>query len=124
MTGSGSRPVGCEVLQGGMVYDVDGLTVVRLDAAVEVPVDFGIISACPNPFNVSTTITYGLPFASRVSLVVFDLSGRRIAMLLEGHKQPGIHTTTLTVTNLPSGLYFVRLETSEKVFTQKVILIR
>ncbi|NQT33959.1 T9SS type A sorting domain-containing protein [bacterium] len=78
----------------------------------------------PNPFNSMTTISYCLPYPGFVSLQVYNLSGQRITTLFEGCKQSGIHTTTLTANNLPSGLYFVRLKASDQVFTQKIMLIR
>ena len=83
-----------------------------------------ILSSHPNPFNSSTTITYGLPVPSEVFLRLYDMSGRDVRTLFEGNKQPGVHTTTLFANDLPSGLYFVRLETSSNVMTRKVILVR
>jgi len=98
------------VLEGQPVYRTDGLLVVRLEGSSVVPDEFGIVSAYPNPFNAATTITYSLSSASRLSVQVFDPTGRRMSTLFEGYQQPGIHTRTLIATNLPSGLYFVRLE--------------
>jgi len=89
-----------------------------------VPSEFCISSIHPNPFNSTTLITYNLPFASLVSLQLYDLTGRRVATLFDNNQTPGIHTATLTANNLPSGLYFVHLKASDKVFTQKVMLIR
>ncbi|NQU05351.1 MAG: T9SS type A sorting domain-containing protein, partial [Calditrichaeota bacterium] len=43
---------------------------------------------------------------------------------VNGYLQPGFHYTILNAADLPSGLYFVRLKASDKVFTQKVMLIR
>ncbi len=103
----------------------EGILSIDDDSFDRVPVEFGIVSAFPNPFNATTTITYGLPFASQVSLQLYDITGRNIKTLFEGHKQPGIYTTILTADNLPSGLYFVRLEGSGEVArTVKMTLIR
>jgi len=88
------------------------------------PKEFYLGKPYPNPFNSMTRITYGLPLASRVYLKLFDLSGRELMTKNEGNKQAGNHTLTLNVTDLPSGLYFVRLKAAEKVFTRKVMLIR
>ncbi len=87
------------------------------------PCVFILFPAYPNPFNSTTTIRYGLPYPSNVSIQVYNPSGQRIGTLFEGYRQAGIHTTTLPATNLPSGLYFVQLE-SDELFTQKVMLIR
>jgi len=89
-----------------------------------IPVEFGLEPAYPNPFNSTTTISYVLPYPSQVSLQIYNLSGQRITTLFDGYRQAGIYTTNLYANDLPSGLYFVRLEASEKVATQKVMLIR
>jgi hypothetical protein len=47
-----------------------------------------------------------------------------VATLFDDYRKPGIHTANLTASDLPSGLYFVRLNASDQVFTQKVMLIR
>ena len=78
----------------------------------------------PNPFNSTTTIRYGVPIPSHVTLQVYNIAGQQISTLFEGYRQRGIYTTTLTATNLQSGLYFVRLNANDEVFTQKVMLIR
>ena len=86
--------------------------------------EFTISSIHPNPFNSTTTITYGLPVASNVSLKLFDLTGRLIQTLVEGEEQAGVKTTIVNAAELPSGLYFARLSASGKVFTRKVMLVR
>jgi hypothetical protein len=89
-----------------------------------IPTEFGITSLYPNPFNATTTISYSLPVASPVSLALYDLSGREVRTLKEGNQQAGVHPTIMTAADLPSGLYFVRLKASDRVFTQKITLIR
>ena len=89
-----------------------------------IPEHFDLIGIYPNPFNASTTITYGLPVVSRVSLQLYDLSGREIRTLVDSNKQAGVHRTILNASDLPSGLYFVKLKASDQVFTRKVMLIR
>ncbi|MCF7809898.1 T9SS type A sorting domain-containing protein [bacterium] len=90
----------------------------------DIPVDFGIVSAYPNPFNSTTSITYGLDKSAPTRLTLYDLSGQQVTTLFEGYKQAGFHTANLSANDLPSGLYFIQLEASNQVFTQKVMLIR
>ncbi|MDP8239077.1 MAG: T9SS type A sorting domain-containing protein [Candidatus Hatepunaea meridiana] len=90
----------------------------------QTPVSFSLLPAFPNPFNSTTTIRYSLPFQTHVSLGVYNPLGKRINTLFEGYRESGIHTTNLTVNNLPSGLYFVRLNASDQMFTRKVMLIK
>ena len=120
----GRHSVNYESLSGNSLYHTDGLWVVKLIEGSEIPSEFQIVSTYPNPFNASTTITYSLPKAANVELKLFDLTGREITTLVSGNKQPGVHTATLTATDMPSGLYFVRLEASEHTLTRKVMLIR
>lgn len=80
--------------------------------------------AFPNPFNATTIITYELPTALSMSLKVFDLSGREVRTMFEGYRQAGSHTATMTADNLPSGIYFVRLEASNFSVARKLILVK
>jgi len=101
----------------------------RIPQDVEVSLDpvvnqFGIVSVYPNPFNTTAIIRFGLPYPGNVSLQVYNLAGQQVTTLYKGHMQAGMHSKTLTASDLPSGLYFVRLKASDQVFTQKVMLIR
>jgi hypothetical protein len=101
---------------------------VEPDAVVEnqpdLPTEFSISGVHPNPFNSTATITYALPVAAPVSLRLYDLSGRQVMTLAEGSRQAGVHRTILNAADLPSGLYFIRLEAAEYLGTRKVMLIR
>ena len=79
----------------------------------------------PNPFNPSTTIRYGVPRASRIRVVVFDVLGRPVATLIDGWEQPGYHDIRFDATGLASGVYFYRL-LADGVFTpaRKILLLR
>jgi len=89
-----------------------------------VPELFYLASAYPNPFNSTTTITYGLTVASDVSLNLYDLSGQLVMALLSGREEAGVHKILLNAMNLPSGVYFIRLVAAEHVTTQKIMLLR
>jgi hypothetical protein len=83
----------------------------------------------PNPFNPSTTITIGLPAASDVTLSVFDVGGRRVATIVDGTVPAGYRSYTWhgldnNGRRVGSGVYFCRLETSGKVFTNKMLLLK
>ncbi len=82
------------------------------------------IEAYPNPFNSTTTIEYVLPFASEVTLNLYNLSGQRVETLVDGRLQAGVHRTILNAGDMASGLYFVKLEGVGKAFTQKIMLVK
>ncbi len=88
------------------------------------PDEFILFPAHPNPFNSRTTINYDIPSHSNISLEIYNPLGQRVQTLFEGEKQAGTHSVTLTAGDLPSGLYFVRLEASDQLTTQKIMLIK
>ncbi|MCF7809749.1 T9SS type A sorting domain-containing protein [bacterium] len=90
----------------------------------DIPIEFGLCEAYPNPFNSTTTISFGLDKSAPTRMALYDLSGREVVTLFEGFKQAGCHTATLTAGNLASGLYFVRLEAGGFSQSRKLMLIR
>ncbi|MCF7810794.1 T9SS type A sorting domain-containing protein [bacterium] len=90
----------------------------------DIPVDFGIVSAYPNPFNSAIRIGFNLKSAQEVVIHAHDTKGRVIAEINQGYYQAGQHQITWDAQTFVSGLYFVRMEASDKVFTRKVMLIR
>ena len=83
-----------------------------------------LASNYPNPFNLSTRITYALPAAGPVRLVIYDALGRAVAMLADGPKPAGRHTVTWDARNRPSGTYFYRLEAGDLLLTRAMLLLR
>ena len=121
---SGNYAYVADAESGLLILDVSDYTGVDAESSDPTPTEFNLFAAFPNPFNASTTISYGLPYPGNVSLQIYNTSGQQITTLFEGYRQPGIHTSILTADNLPSGLYFVRLKAFDKVFTRKIMLIR
>jgi cytochrome c peroxidase len=78
----------------------------------------------PNPFNPSTAISYYLPKADNVRMQVFDVSGRKVATLVDGWNEAGEHRVEFTATNLTSGVYFVRFLSGTENLTTKLVLLR
>ena len=78
----------------------------------------------PNPFNPQTIITYSIPVSELVSLKVFDALGREIRMLVSERQTPGTHSVTFDGGNLPSGVYFYRLQAGSYSATRKLVLLK
>ncbi len=77
----------------------------------------------PNPFSQETTIEFSLPETTKVHLEVFDLTGKSIAIILN-HKAmgKGLHQTTFDASQLPDGIYALRINTKNETITQKMIV--
>jgi len=78
----------------------------------------------PNPFNPVTNIRYELPQQQEVRLEVFNVLGRRVAVLVSGSQQAGHHTIQFDASRLASGMYLYRLQTGNVVLTQKMMLVK
>jgi hypothetical protein len=89
-----------------------------------VPLEFGISSVQPNPFNSSCVINYQIDKPSKTTLTTFDITGRKVAELVNDRNQPGSYKAVWDADNATTGVYFVRLSNGERVFTRKLILVR
>ena len=79
------------------------------EVIVGIPTQFSISQNYPNPFNPSTKINYDLPFDSKVSIVMFDMTGRQVAEILNTTQQAGYQTVQFNASNLSSGTYFYQI---------------
>jgi len=89
-----------------------------------VPHQYVLEGNYPNPFNVHTTIRFGLPESAQVRLVVFDVLGREVRVLLDGTREAGTHEVTFDASDLPSGTYLYRLETPRGSFVRAMLLAK
>ena len=69
-------------------------------------------------------ISYQLPVASSVKLVVHDMLGREVAKLVNDKKSPGSYIVKFDASGIPSGMYFYRLTAWSFVQTRKLIVVR
>jgi hypothetical protein len=88
------------------------------------PRSFALEQNHPNPFNSSTLIRYALPGPGQVRLEVFDLLGRRVALLEEGRRESGPHQVVFAAGTLGNGLYLCRLTGDTWTRTKKMVLIK
>lgn len=90
----------------------------------ELPSAFALHGAYPNPFNPTTTIGYDLPESAHVRLAVYDVLGRRVALLVDGREEAGAKRVVFDAAALPSGMYLYRLETGGRVETRQMLLVK
>lgn len=99
-----------------------------------IPIEFDLYQNYPNPFNPSTRISYSPPYASFVSIKVYDVLGKEIAMLVNEEKTAGTYAVDFSakggsasggdVWNLSSGIYFYTLQSGSFVAPKKMILLK
>ena len=78
----------------------------------------------PNPFNPSTRISWQSPVGSWQTLKVYDILGNVVATLVDEHKPAGKYEVKYDATQLPSGVYFYRLQAGSFVETKKMVLMK
>ena len=112
-------------IDDGPAYMVQcGAATINIATSRDVPSAFVVEGNYPNPFNPATTIRFGVPEASPVSLVVFDVTGRIVGNLVEGRVEAGIHEVRFEAPRLPSGLYLYRLQTPLGSYTGRMLLMK
>ncbi|MBZ0203072.1 MAG: T9SS type A sorting domain-containing protein [Ignavibacteria bacterium] len=94
------------------------------DSKHGLPLNFSISQNYPNPFNPSTKIDFSIPAASKVTIKVYDISGKETATLLNSNVESGYHTVDFNASNLSSGIYFYTILAGEYTRTMKMILTK
>jgi probable HAF family extracellular repeat protein len=89
-----------------------------------IPKRLVLYQAHPNPFNPSTTINYQLSAADQIILSVYDINGRRVAELVNGWRDMGIHEVTFDGSDFASGIYLYRLDAGPFSAVGKMMLVK
>jgi hypothetical protein len=90
----------------------------------QLPEEFRLNDAYPNPFNPSTTISFALPKASAVDIQVYDIAGRKVATLVNASLAAGYHQIVWDASRLASGVYIVDMRAGSFRATGKVALVK
>jgi hypothetical protein len=86
--------------------------------------DYKLSQNYPNPFNPSTSINFSIPNKANVSLKVFDLLGSQIAELVNVEMETGSYNIEFNAANLPSGIYFYKIQSGNFSETRKMVLLK
>ena len=113
-------PGGSVSMEGGSL--LHPLSVELIDETV--PGSFSVAQNYPNPFNPSTTIRFGLPQKSRVSITIFNLLGQVVATPFEGTRDAGVHELQFDASRLSSGVYLYRVKADDAVQVNRMILLK
>jgi len=92
--------------------------------STQIPKNYALEQNYPNPFNPATTIKFALPKTSLVRLVVYDITGREIAVLVNNSLPAGYHSVQWDARNVPSGMYIYRLTAGSFTQTKRMMVIK
>ncbi len=92
--------------------------------STEIPKQFSLSQNYPNPFNPMTKLKFQMSKGAFAKLTVFDVLGREVATLVNEQLQPGTYEVDFDGSNLPSGVYYYKLETETFTETKKMVLIK
>jgi minor extracellular serine protease Vpr len=103
-------------------FRIDAVTGVSEENTI--PKSYALYQNYPNPFNPSTTIEFDIPERTNVKLVIYDILGREVETLIDKELEPGKYKLNFNATNLPTGVYFYRLQAGNFIEQKKMILIK
>jgi len=101
-----------------------GEIITDVDTGSGIPESFGIVGNSPNPFNPSTTISFSIPERGSVTLSVYDITGQKVATLIDKQMSAGSHSVIFDGSYLGSGVYLYRLESEGFEKMGKMLLMK
>ena len=86
--------------------------------------EFKLNAAYPNPFNPSITVSLTVPSADYISVKVYNLMGQVVGVLADGMMEANVYSFTWNASDMSSGAYLVKAESSSSVETQKIMFVK
>ncbi len=105
------------------IIDNPAISVLNVQLMVK-PIAFELQQNYPNPFNPVTTIKFGLPEKTNVTLTIYNQIGERVTILANEAMDEGYHSINWNAMNMPSGIYFYELRTEKFTSVKKLILLK
>lgn len=99
-------------------------TPTNIGEKTELPTTFELSQNYPNPFNPTTTINYQLPFASLITLKIYDVLGREIETLINENKTAGKYSIEWNASKYNSGVYYYELKSGDVRIVKKMMLVK
>lgn len=113
-----------KLYQANYIVNDSILAVDDQDVNSRIPQEYALFQNYPNPFNPSTIIRFSIPSEELVTVKIYDLLGKEITTLLNQPLTAGEHTVHFNGWELPSGIYFYRIQAGSFVATKKLLLIK
>jgi hypothetical protein len=100
--------------------------IITSQTAVEedAPAAFSVAQNVPNPFNPSTTISFNIPEASKVSVGIFNVAGQKVATTANDYMSAGNHLVTWDASGCSAGVYFYTVKAGDYAKTMKMTLVK
>lgn len=108
----------------GVYFNMESLITGITPVSNEVPSLFRLEQNYPNPFNPVTNIKFAVAKTGNVTLKVFDISGREVALLINEELNAGTYNFDFNASHLASGIYFYKLITNNYTDTKKMVLVK
>lgn len=99
-------------------------TTTAIENGKNLPDQFRLYQNYPNPFNSSTTIEYDIAERSKVKISIYNITGKKIATLLDTEKEPGEYSIKWNPSNQATGVYFYRIKTETNTAVKKMSFIK
>ncbi len=95
----------------------------------KIPITFNLGQNYPNPVVSKTIVKYSIAEPSKVEIVLYDVAGRRIAVLVDEFQKVGYYQVNWDISNvsknsLPNGIYFYQLKAGDFIDTHKMVILR
>jgi len=118
------KNTGYVVGYGGLIKKTTNGGTIGIENISSIPIGFILHQNYPNPFNPVTKINYELPVSAHVALKVYDILGKEIITLLNEKQVMGSYEIEFNGEDLPSGIYFYKLVSTEFTETRKMVLLK
>lgn len=99
-------------------------TITNIGESKFLPTEYSLSQNYPNPFNPTTSISFQLPYDSKVELIIYDVLGNEVAILVNEYKTPGSYQVSFDGKGFSSGIYFYKLTAGDFVSVKKMILMK
>ncbi|MEA2077106.1 MAG: T9SS type A sorting domain-containing protein, partial [Candidatus Marinimicrobia bacterium] len=102
-------------------FNYSDITEVAIDG---VPENYELAQNYPNPFNPATTVKFQIPNADMVTISIYNVTGRKVAEVMNEHLEAGYYSINFNASSLPSGVYLYRLTAGEYISVKKMTLLK
>ena len=108
------------IIEEALAATTDGY----IDVTMDIPLDYSVGKAYPNPFNPSTNLSIDLNTNARVNISIYNTMGQLMDVIVNDNLSSGYHTYVWDASDAPSGLYLIQTDVNSNISTQKVLLIK